>query len=81
MRIWTAPRADRRADSVVLFVGFGAHSAKVEIGALAKKLNAPIVHTYRALDMYSFDDAQVIGGLGLIGSKAAYDAVHAAMSS
>jgi pyruvate dehydrogenase (quinone) len=65
------------ADSVVLFVGFGAHSAKAEIGALAKKLNAPIVHTYRALDMYSFDHAQVIGGLGLIGSKAAYDAVHA----
>jgi pyruvate dehydrogenase (quinone) len=65
------------AESVVLFVGFGAHDAKLEIAALASRLNAPIVHTYRALDMYSFDDAQVIGGLGLIGSKAAYDAVHA----
>jgi pyruvate dehydrogenase (quinone) len=65
------------ATSVVLFVGFGAHSAKLEIAALARKLNAPIVHTYRALDLYPFDDEQVIGGLGLIGSKAAYDAVHA----
>jgi pyruvate dehydrogenase (quinone) len=64
------------AKSVVLFVGFGAHSAKTEILALAKKLNAPIVHTYRALDLYAFDEPQVIGGLGLIGSKAGYDAVH-----
>jgi pyruvate dehydrogenase (quinone) len=65
------------AESVVLFVGFGGHTAKVEISALAAKLKAPIVHTYRALDLYPFDDPQVIGGLGLIGSKAAYDAVHA----
>src|ERR1700728_211735 len=64
------------ASSVVLFVGFGAHSAKAEIAALAKKLCAPIVHTFRALDLYPFDDAQVIGGLGLIGSTAGYDAVH-----
>jgi pyruvate dehydrogenase (quinone) len=64
------------AASVVLFVGFGAHSAKVEIASLARTLNAPIVHTYRALDLYPFDDEQVIGGLGLIGSKAGYDAVH-----
>jgi len=50
---------------------------KTEIAALARKLHAPIVHTYRALDLYPFDDAYVIGGLGLIGSKAAYDAIHA----
>ena len=71
-----AARIIDAAGSVLLFVGFGAHTAKDEITTLAKKLNAPIVHTYRALDMYPFDDAQVIGGLGLIGSKAAYDAVH-----
>jgi thiamine pyrophosphate-dependent acetolactate synthase large subunit-like protein len=64
------------AKSVVLFVGYGARSAKAEIAALARKLNAPIVHTFRALDQYAFDDPQVIGGLGLIGSKAGYDAVH-----
>src|SRR6202012_1916015 len=40
-------------------------------------LKAPIVHTFRALDLFPFDNAQVIGGLGLIGSKAGYDAVHA----
>jgi thiamine pyrophosphate-dependent acetolactate synthase large subunit-like protein len=71
-----AARLIDAAKSVVLFVGFGAHSAKAEVAALAKKLNAPIVHTYRALDLFAFDHRQVIGGLGLIGSRAAYDAVH-----
>ncbi len=64
------------ATSVVLFVGYGAHPAKAEVQALADKLNAPIVHTYRALDLFAFDNPKVIGGLGLIGSKAGYDAIH-----
>jgi pyruvate dehydrogenase (quinone) len=66
-----------RAKSVVLFVGNGAHGAKAEIAALARRLQAPIVHTYRALDLFAFDDDYVIGGLGLIGSRAGYDAIHA----
>jgi pyruvate dehydrogenase (quinone) len=66
-----------QAKSVVLFVGHGAHSAKAEVLTLAEKIKAPIVHTFRALDLFAFDTAQVIGGLGLIGSKAGYDAVHA----
>jgi thiamine pyrophosphate-dependent acetolactate synthase large subunit-like protein len=64
------------ANTVVILAGFGAHGAQFEVSRLATRLNAPIVHTYRALDLYPFDDSQVIGGLGLIGSKAAYDAVH-----
>jgi thiamine pyrophosphate-dependent acetolactate synthase large subunit-like protein len=43
---------------------------------LAARLQAPIVHTYRALDLFAFDDPYVVGGLGLIGSRAGYDAVH-----
>jgi pyruvate dehydrogenase (quinone)/pyruvate oxidase len=64
------------AKSVVLFAGFGAHPAKAEVLALADRLKAPIVHTYRALDLFAFDDPRVIGGLGMIGSKASYDAVR-----
>jgi thiamine pyrophosphate-dependent acetolactate synthase large subunit-like protein len=63
--------------TVAIFAGFGARAAKAEIAELARKLQAPIVHTYRALDLYPFEDPQVIGGLGLIGSKAGYDAIHA----
>jgi pyruvate dehydrogenase (quinone)/pyruvate oxidase len=64
------------ARDIVIFVGFGAHPAKNEIAELSRRLNAPIVHTYRALDLYEFDDPQVIGGLGLIGSKAGFNAVQ-----
>jgi len=71
-----AARMIDAAEKIVLFVGFGARSAAAEVAALAAKLCAPIVHTYRALDLFPFDDPQVIGGLGLIGSKAGYDAVH-----
>src|ERR1700722_10489653 len=71
-----AARIIDAAKSVAIFAGFGAHSAKAEVAALAQKLHAPIVHTYRALDLYPFDDPQVVGGLGLIGSKGGDDAVH-----
>jgi thiamine pyrophosphate-dependent acetolactate synthase large subunit-like protein len=72
-----AARLIDAASTVALFVGYGGQSAKAEILALSDKLKAPIVHTYRALDLFPFDDPRVIGGLGLIGSKAGYDAVHA----
>jgi len=63
--------------SVTFLVGFGGRSAGTQIAALARKLQAPIVHTYRALDLYPFDHPLVVGGLGLIGSKAGHEAVHA----
>ena len=66
------------AKTVTLFVGYGGRAAKAEILALSDRLKAPIVHTYRALDLFDFDDPRVIGGLGLIGSKAGYEAVHSA---
>lgn len=64
------------AKTVTLFVGHGAASAVTDVLALAERLQAPVVHTYRALDQFAFEDARVVGGLGLIGSKAGYDAVH-----
>jgi len=72
-----AARLIDEAQSVALFVGYGGYAAKAEILALSDKLKAPIIHTYRALDLFDFDDPRVIGGLGLIGSKAGYDAAHA----
>ena len=64
------------AGTTALFVGYGGHPARDEILALADRLKAPIVHTYRALDLFPFDDPRVVGGLGMIGSSAGYDAVH-----
>ena len=71
-----AARIIDAAASVVFLVGFGAQSAKDEVAALARRLRAPIIHTYRALGLYPFEDPQVIGGLGLIGSKAADTAIN-----
>ena len=64
------------ARTVALFIGHGAAEAREEVLALARRLKAPIVHTYRALDQFAFDEPQVVGGLGLIGSKAGHEAVH-----
>ena len=64
------------AKTVTLFVGHGAAEACPEVLAMSERLKAPIVHTYRALDQFHFDEPNVVGGLGLIGSKAGHDAVH-----
>jgi pyruvate dehydrogenase (quinone) len=71
-----AARLIDAAKTITLFVGHGAAHARVDVLALAKRLTAPIVHTYRALDQFDFNEPQVVGGLGLIGSKAGHDAVH-----
>jgi len=71
-----AARMIDSARTVTLFVGHGAAHATAEVRALAQRLHAPIVHTYRALSQFAFDDPLVVGGLGLIGSPAGYDAVH-----
>ena len=62
--------------AITIFVGHGAAEARDQVLALAKRLKAPIVHTYRALDQFDFDEPHVVGGLGLIGSKAGHDAMH-----
>jgi pyruvate dehydrogenase (quinone) len=74
--IAAAARLIDAAKTVTIFVGHGAASARAEVLSLSERLQAPIVHTYRALDQFAFDDPRVVGGLGLIGSKAGYDSVH-----
>lgn len=64
------------AKSVTLFVGAGARGAAAEVLALSDRLKAPVVHTFRGLELFPFDDPRVVGGLGLIGSSAGYDAMH-----
>ena len=63
------------AKSVTILCGFGARGAAAEVAALAERLNAPLVHTYRALDLLPFDQPHWIGGLGLIGGRPGTDTV------
>jgi thiamine pyrophosphate-dependent acetolactate synthase large subunit-like protein len=74
--IAAAVRLIDSARTVTLFVGHGAATANREVLALADRLRAPIVHTYRALAQFAFDDPRVVGGLGLIGSRAGHESVH-----
>lgn len=60
---------------VTLFCGIGCREAKNEVLTLAKNLNAPIVNTLRAKDIFDYADGNVMGMTGLIGNPAGYHAV------
>ncbi len=63
------------AKTVTVLCGNGARGAARELDALSRRLHAPLVHTYRALDLLPFDHPNWIGGVGLIGGRAGTDAV------
>lgn len=60
---------------VTILAGCGARGAKEEVLRLSKKLNAPIVHTLKAADIFSEDLENVVGLTGLIGNHPGYSAV------
>jgi len=64
------------AKSVAIFVGNGCRSSVHDIAALADKLQAPILHTFRAKDMLPYDHPHWIGGVGLIGGAPGMDAMR-----
>jgi pyruvate dehydrogenase (quinone) len=64
------------AKSVAILVGQGARGAITEIAALAEKLQAPLIHTFRAKDMLPYDHPYWIGGIGLIGGAPGIDALR-----
>ena len=64
------------AKTIAVFCGHGCHGAKAELTALAERLHAPLMHTYRGKDIMPFDDPHWIGGVGLIGGKPGVDALH-----
>jgi thiamine pyrophosphate-dependent acetolactate synthase large subunit-like protein len=76
-----APQLARAAEiihsgkRVTLFCGIGCRESRDEILALAERLQAPIVHTLRAKDIFDCSDAPVVGMTGLIGNPAGYHAV------
>jgi pyruvate dehydrogenase (quinone) len=63
------------AGTVVVMCGAGCHGAAGELRALSDHLQAPLVHSVKGKDIMPYDDPHWIGGLGMIGTKAVYDAV------
>jgi pyruvate dehydrogenase (quinone) len=63
------------ADSIVIMCGAGCHGAAEELRALADRLKAPLIHSVKGKDIMPYDDPYWMGGIGMIGTKAVYNAV------
>jgi pyruvate dehydrogenase (quinone) len=63
------------ADSVVIMCGAGCHGAAEELRALSDRLKAPLIHSVKGKDIMPYDDPRWMGGIGMIGTKAVYNAV------
>jgi pyruvate dehydrogenase (quinone) len=63
------------ADSVVIMCGAGCHGALEELRALSDRLKAPLIHSVKGKDIMPYDDPHWMGGIGMIGTKADYNAV------
>lgn len=66
------------AGTVAIFAGNGCRGAIDQVLALASKLQAPVMHTFRGKDLVTYDHPHWIGGVGLIGGAPGTDALHAA---
>ena len=69
-----ARRVDK-AESVLIMCGAGCHGAADLLRALSDRLKAPLIHSVKGKDIMPFDDPRWMGGIGMIGTKAAYHAV------
>jgi pyruvate dehydrogenase (quinone) len=70
-----AERIDRPG-SVVIMCGAGCRGAADLLRALSDRLRAPLIHSFRGKELMAYDDPRWMGGLGMIGTKAAYHAVQ-----
>jgi pyruvate dehydrogenase (quinone) len=70
-----AERIDK-AGSVVIMCGAGCRNAADLLRALSDRLKAPLIHSFRGKELMAYDDPRWIGGLGMIGTKPVYHAVH-----
>jgi pyruvate dehydrogenase (quinone) len=63
------------ANRIVIMCGAGCRGAAPELLALSDRLKAPLVHSVKGQDIMPHDDPHWIGGIGMIGTKAVYNAV------
>jgi pyruvate dehydrogenase (quinone) len=63
------------ASRVTLFCGAGCAGAHEEVLALAKKLQAPTVHTLRGKEFIEYDNPFDVGMTGLVGFASGYKAM------
>ena len=76
--MFSAVSTNWAAGSVAIFAGNGCRGAIDQVLALASKLQAPVMHTFRGKDLMAYDHPHWIGGVGLIGGAPGTDALQAA---
>jgi thiamine pyrophosphate-dependent acetolactate synthase large subunit-like protein len=62
------------AGSIVIMCGAGCYGAAEELRALSDRLKAPLIHSVKGKDIMPYDDPRWMGGIGMIGTKADYNA-------
>jgi thiamine pyrophosphate-dependent acetolactate synthase large subunit-like protein len=55
--------------------GTGCRGVVEELRALSDRLKAPLVHSVKGKEIMPCDDPHWMGGIGMIGTKAVYNAV------
>jgi pyruvate dehydrogenase (quinone) len=63
------------ARSIVIMCGAGCQGSGDDLRQLSDRLNAPLIHSVKGQDIMAYDDPHWMGGIGMIGRKAVYDAV------
>jgi thiamine pyrophosphate-dependent acetolactate synthase large subunit-like protein len=70
--------AAKRIDAsrrIVIMCGAGCRGAAAELRAISDRLKAPLIHSVKGQDLMPYDDSHWVGGIGMIGTKAVYNAV------
>ena len=60
---------------ITILAGDGCREAHADVLELSRKLKAPIVHTFRASDVFDHDTPGVVGLTGLIGCPSGFHAI------
>jgi pyruvate dehydrogenase (quinone) len=63
------------ARSIVIMCGAGCQGSGDDLRQLSDRLKAPLIHSVKGQDIMAYDDPHWMGGIGMIGNKAVYDAV------
>ena len=64
------------AGNLVIMCGAGCRGADDLLRAMSDRLKAPLVHSVRGKELMAYDDPRWMGGLGMIGTRAVYNAVQ-----
>jgi pyruvate dehydrogenase (quinone) len=63
------------SERILIMCGAGCRGAVPELVTISDRLKAPLIHSVKGQDIMAYDDPHWIGGIGMIGTKAAYSAV------